>query len=505
MNVRGVTFPGIPVIVIGHNNFVAWGLTNVGADVIDFYRYVWNDAGNQYWYLNRWENVTETEELIKIKVGDSIVETTVNINMTRHGPVIERNSEKFALKWTGQYPTMEARAMYAFNVANSLDDFELGLGDFQVPAQNIVYADIYGNIGWWANGRYPIRMNVSDANSFLEYRLPFNGSQARGEWGEWSDADAWLDPPEEVPHVVNPKAGCIATANNCPMPREKYSHWLGWTWADNYRVKRILRLLGEFQPLSLEDMKEIQTDIYSIAAQNLVPYIINACRDRQLSQELEDALDFMGNWDFVMDKGQVAPAIFAAWVEKLKNNTFFDEYNRAEFEGRYPSTETVQYLVEENSVRWFDNVDTETTETRDDIIFQSFVEAVQLLREALGAKMSEWKWGTIHHTDIVHLLGSALSWLNYPELSVGGWEDSVNPAWGLKVISGASWRQIIDLDDLNSSICVIPGGQRGHPFSKHYYDQLELWLNGEYKPMTFPASPEEQADTESIMMFRGKG
>lgn len=504
LNVRGVTFPGMPFIVIGHNQYLAWGCTNVGADVIDFYRYVWNDDGSQYWYVDRWEDLTKVQEVIRVKVGDSIEERIVNIDMTRNGPIMERYDERFAMRWVGHYPTFEARALYKFNIARNMEEFKEGLRDFLMPAQNVVYADVSGNIAWWANGRYPIRSNVSDANNYLEYRLPFNGSKGRGEWGDWDDADAWIDPPEEVPHVINPKEGYVATANNCPISREDFPHWLGWIWSENYRAQRIINLLNQLQPLGLEDMENIQTDVYHIAADKLVPYIANACKNRHLSEELEQALKILKDWDFKMDKDQVAPTIFATWLERFRKNTFNDEYEKAKFEGRYPPTETIQYLVEQNSTQWFDNVGTEEVETCEDIIFQSFVDAVNYLKEDLGPNMLEWKWGAIHRLDMEHPLGSAIAWFNYPELPAGGWENCVSPADGLKVKGGPSWRQIIDLSNLSNSLCILPGGQRGHPFSKHYHDQLELWLEGKYKPMTFPTSPEEQEDIESTTYFRPK-
>lgn len=504
MDVRGVTFPGMPAIIIGHNQYLAWGFTNVGADVIDFYRYDWNGDGNQYRYLDRWESLTEIQEIIRVKAGDTVEERTVHTKMTRHGPIIERYDERFAMRWIGHYPTLEVRALYRFNIAKNIEEFKQGLRDFHMPGQNVVYADVEGNIAWWANGRYPIRSNVSDANSYLEYRLPFNGSQARGEWGDWNDADAWIDPPEEVPYVVNPKEGYVATANNCPISREKFPHWLGWIWSENYRAQRIINLLNQRRPLSLEDMRNIQTDVYYIPAEKLVPYIVNACRNRELDEELEQTLKILRDWDFRMDRDGVAPTIFATWLEEFKKNTFKDEYQKTGFEGRYPATETIQYLVEQNSTRWLDNVETEEIETREDITFKSLVDAVNHLKENLGHNVLEWKWAAIHRLDIEHPLGSVISWFNYPKLPTGGWENCVNLAGESKVKLGPSWRQIIDLSRMSNSVCILPGGQRGHPFSKHYRDQLELWIEGKYKQMTFPARPEEQEDIESTIEFEPK-
>jgi penicillin amidase len=165
----------------------------------------------------------------------------------------------------------------------------------------------------------------------------------------------------------------------------------------------------------------------------------------------------------------------------------------------------LEYFVKNNASKWFDDTSTPNViETRDDIIIESLNQTIQQLEEMLGGDVSTWKFELIHRLNIQHLLGRVLTWLNYPEFPIDGWENTVNPASGFKVSHGASWRQIIDLSNLNNSINVLPGGQRGNPFSKHYYDQLELWLNGGYKPMKFVVAPQKLEDVESRIIFRPK-
>lgn len=501
MNVRGVTLPGVPFIVIGRNRRISWGMTNVGADVIDFYRYDWSENGTEYRYLDRWEKPTTITEKIKVKVGDVTEEREHKFILTMHGPVIERYGEKFAVRWVGHYPTMEASSFYGINTANGIEEFKEALRYFHLPAQNFVYADIDGNIAWWACGRYPIRSNVSEDDDFIEYRVPFNGSDGRGEWGDWDDPDAWVDPPDGVPHIVNPEAGYIATANNCPISSGEFPNWLGWTWAESHRINRIVGMLKGTRPLDVEDMGRIQTDVYSIPAEKLVPHIVKACEGR-LDGGLRGAVDALKEWDFEMDEDGVAPTIFAMWLDKFRKNAFPDILESAGLEDT-PTTETIQRLLEQGSTAWLEFIGSRNRDLGD-LIVGSLRDAVEGLSKEHGQSMSGWRWGSFNHLNIEHPLGSAISWFNYPRLPVGGWYNCVNPGGGRLMRYGASWRQIIDLGDQRNSMCVLPGGQLGHPFSKHYRDQLGLWLEGKYKPMTMSENPDELEGIVSTIRFNPK-
>jgi len=490
INVRGVTFPGTPLIVIGANQHLAWGFTNVGADVVDFYRYVWGNNGKKYWYVDHWESVQQVNETIQVKTDSGVENRTVSINMTRHGPIMERLGFKAAMKWTGHYPTLEARAIYKYNIAKNLNDFMNGLADFHVPAQNTVYADTNGNIAWWANGRYVNRTNVTG----VDLRLSFNGSRGEGEWSQ-----DWIDPPNEVPHVINPPWGFVVTANNRPTG-PTYPHWLGWTWAEHYRAQRILEVVNVTRNLDVDYMKAVQNDVLYIPARELTPYIIEAYDKSPLEgEDVAEAVDTLRDWNYSMNEGEAASSVFATWLDMLKKDTFEDDYQRVGFDGPYPPTEVLEYFVKQNASKWFDRVNTVQTETRDHIILESLEQTVEALLRG-GASLPEW--GAIHYVEIRHPLGTVLPWLNYPEIPIDGWDQTVRPAGGLKVHHGASWRQIIDLSELDNSVSILSGGQRGNPFSRHYYDQFELWLRGQYKPMAFPETPDKaRLNAESRVMF----
>lgn len=493
LNVRGVSFPGVPVIVIGANQYLAWGFTNVGADVIDFYYYVWSDDGRKYWYVNHWEDVTTKVEEIRVKGSESKI---LCLNFTRHGVLIERNDVKFAMRWAGAGATLEPKAIYLYNKAKSLDEFIEAMKYFHVPAQNHMIADIYGNIAWFANGRYPIRGNVSSANML---RVPFNGSRADGEW------IGWVEPPWMVPYKINPECHYLVTANNNPVP-DDYPYWLGWTWAPRYRAERILELLKDRSNLTVEDMKEIQYDVYLILGRELTPILLSAFKTKPEDELASQALDILASWDYRMTVDQVAPTIFAVWVSRFREETFGDEYEKAGLDAPYPTYETLEVMAKAGNATWFDDVNTSVVESRDDIIRRSFLNAISELREKLGDNISDWTWGSVHKLKIDHALGVAVDWLNYPRLPVNGWRDTVNPAGGYEVSHGASWRMIIDLSDINSSFCIIPGGESGNPFSPNYDSQLELWVSGEYKRFSIPVNPDEVEDmVGSLILTPGGG
>jgi penicillin amidase len=200
-----------------------------------------------------------------------------------------------------------------------------------------------------------------------------------------------------------------------------------------------------------------------------------------------------------MDEGGVAPAIFATWLDKFRKNALPDILESPGL-GITPTTETIQRLFEQGSTAWSQFIGSGNGDIGD-VIVASLSDAVEQLRKDHGQTMSGWRWGSVNHLHIEHPLGSTISWLNYPRLPADGWYNCVNPVGGRKIRYGTSWRQIIDLGDQKNSLCILPGGQLGHAFSRHYRDQLGLWLEGRYKQMTMPASPEELDGIVSTIRF----
>jgi penicillin amidase len=475
LDVRGVAFPGVPVIVIGMNNYVAWGFTNVGADVIDFYYYVWD--GDRYLYKGKWLEVEKETKKIRVKTANGVEEREITVKKTVHGPVIEKYGSKIAVAWTGLTATAESLALYKYNHAINMDDFIEGLRYFDVPAQNAVYADIYGNTMYYPAGKYPIRM--IDGKE-VAGNVIFNGSAGEGEWKGFKpyDISSWegFIPFDEIPHLINPDY--VATANQRVV--YDYQHYLGDSmyFADPYRGMRIYemidRALSEGRKINVDYVKEMQRDVYSKPAEFFVPYIFKAY-DRMDEKEKQYA-DLLRNWDYRMERNSKAALVFAIWLKYFVNETFGDEFYSAGLdEDFYPHLYVLQNLPADSE--WFDDVRTDTKEERSDIVARAMSLAVKEIEEKGYGVYGDYNVLKLEHP-------FKLAFLNYPELPMSGSKYTV---FNFRVDSkpfqvGSSLRMIVNFDE---NYNVIPGGNSGNYFSKHYDDQIQMWSDGEYKPFDF--------------------
>ncbi len=482
-NVRGVTFPGIPIVIIGMNDHLAWGFTNVGADVIDFYYYIWKDG--RYYYKGKWlEPIREVKEIRVKGVG----EREIVVEKTVHGPLIDKFGSKVAVAWTGLAATRESLALYKYNHAHNLTEFIEGLKYFDVPAQNVVYADIYGNIMYYPAGKYPIRLiNGKEVAG----NIIFNGSAGEGEWKGFKPygKSSWegFIPFEEIPHLINPDY--VATANQRVV--FDYQHYLGDSmyFADPYRGMRIYEMLdnavksGKITP---EFFMEMQRDVYSKPAEFFTPFIFHA--ESKMSEKAKEYVEELRNWDFRMDRESSAALIFAIWLDKFVNETFKDEFYFAGLgKDFYPHLYVLQNLSADS--KWFDDVSTPERETRDDIAARAMELTVKEIEEK-GYRV----YGDYNKLDIKHPFSKVVKFLDYQSMPMNGSTYTVfnfrrAVDWGTGLAqAGSSWRMIVSFD---RNYCVIPGGNSGNYFSKHYDDQLEMWANGKYKPFDFEAKGEK--------------
>jgi len=523
INARGVTFPGIGLMIIGCNQYVGWGFTNVMADHMDFYYYKWNDKG-QYLYKGSWRDVQRVEEVIRVKTSSGYQERKVTLNFTVHGPVIERGGEKFAMCWMGErYGSLESLALYKYAHAKSAHEFLKFTYYFQMPPQNHVFADVYGDFGWRAAGWYPNRtypngtraVDVSRPETALIPRLPINGSSE--DVVEWNVRD-WID-ANEAPTLWNPERGYVVTANNRLIGREyPYTYELAWTFADYYRAYRIDQLIRESiaqkGKITVGDMGRIQNDVFFVPAEVFIPEIEKALQG-VTDERLLKALGYLKGWNRFMLPDLVAPTIFVKWLQVFKNMTFADEFveinatvkgfkiTRGQLRDLVQEipTSSIEAMVKLNpKSKWFDDVFTPEVEDAYAVIRKSFEAAIRALEKEFGSDMDNWKFGRIHKLNAKHALGGVFGWLNYPAWEAWGWSDCVNNI-GAAGASGPSWREILNFKDLDKSLCVIPGGQSGNPFSEHYYDQLRMWLDGKYKQMSFPMAPEQVEGAKSVLEF----
>lgn len=475
-DVTGVTFPGAPPVIIGRNKYIAWGMTNTGADVIDFYVETLSEDNTSYLYQGEWRDITTIEETIFIKGGE---ERTLTVMETHHGPILERDGARFAVQWTGLDVTLEFEGLLLINQAATYEEFLTGLRLFSVPAQNFVYADVNGTIAIRSTGKIPIRKTGTG-------RIPVDGASGAYEWTGYI-------PFEELPHAVNPPQGYLASANQIPVSHD-YPYYLGFIWADRYRAERINTLLREKETLTTDDMMAIQSDTYDIPASIIIPFILRVVEpgtDRE-----KTALEYLGTWNLYDERSQVAPTIFHTFLDHLKENIFHDEYGKAGIaDSPYPQMETVETMLTSCPPSpFFDDVMTPEVETREDIISTSFSETVSELEGLFGSDVSTWLYGKKHVYRLEHLIGSVISALNYPEFGYDGSEYTIDVAGGWTTVHGPSWRQIIDF---KKNFYIYPGGQVSNPFSIHYTDFVESWKESQYLPWTL-----EGYETESVLILR---
>lgn len=495
LDVTGFSFAGMPGVIIGHNDRVAWGLTNLGPDVMDLYVERLNPANPlQYEVDGQWVDMDVRTETIEVAGGEPV---EITVRETRHGPIISDDYgilEDFtddagiplpdqyalALRWTAleENPSL-VDAILALDLASDFDSFRDALRLFDVPSQNMIYADIDGNIGYQAPGKIPIREN-------WDGRLPVPGWSGEYEWSGYI-------PFDELPSAYNPREGYIATANN-PVVDGSYPHLITTDWNYGDRAYRIVEMLEEDSSVTLDDVAAMQFDSYNRHAERLLPSLL----DIDLSGEdgtVVRSQEILAGWDLNNDAGSAGAAIFEAIWRQLLMLTFHDELQ----EDLWPAGGTrwslaVAGMLEFANLRVWDDVTTAATEDRDDILRAAFLAGVAEVEDLLGGSPDEWEWGRLHGAVFrnetlgesgVGLIESRFNRGPYP---VGGGTDIVNAVgWyadeGFEVTWVPSLRMIVDLGDLKNSLAIHTTGQSGHAYSSHYQDMIELWATGDYLPM----------------------
>ncbi len=478
-NVAGVTFPSGPVFVIGHNDHIAWGVTNAQTDAVDYFVETVDDKDPlRYRHRGQWKTMTRRREEIAVR-GEKPV--TLDIDATVHGPIISREGRTVSLQWTGLKPTRDLVAFHRLSHARNLADYRRALADLEVPALNVAYADDAGNIALHPCGLLPVRMHGQG-------RIPLEGASGENDWTE-------MIPRDRLPLVVNPSEHFVASANGRPAA-VGYPYYIGWMWDVSYRIRRINDMLAKAESLTVDSMQAIQTDHYDKAAERFVPVLVAALARSALGDPIaQRAVDELKKWNFVADIEAIAPVIWLRWFDKYREAVWNDEWASRGitqpggswgFSGtnhREPMLEVLEFMTREHPTSsWFDDRGTSERETRDDIVRRSFAAAVDSLVKEFGNDMEKWRWGGHNELYVGSLLGAAE--LSRSGIAVVGDEFTVNPGSNIgRVDGGASFRMIVDLAAPSKSVGVYPGGQSENPESPHYADQIEAWAKRQYLPL----------------------
>ena len=507
ISVFGYALVGVPYVISGHNQHVAWGFTNVGPDFVDMYYYKWkDDTYQEYWYNGEWKRVEQRKEIINVRGGEPV---EYIVNETVHGPLFEDdNGRPLALRWAAARNSTVVLAIRGFNYAKNWDDFRTSLSLFDTPPQNIVYGDEDGNFGITAAGHYPIRKTLDTNETWLPI-FPVNGSAGRYEWVDF------IDTYDEMPHSFNPAQGYAASANQ-RTAGSKYPYFIAMFQADPYRGRRINEFLRNGDDFTVEDMKRLQLDVLDTAARSFIGMLLEDVKGKEssLSADAQTAVNLVKNWDFTMDKDATPPLVWAFFRDVLKDEVWGDEWKQMGAEDLpYPQLVTLEYLALTNKTsHWFDDVNTtDKIETRADIFIRALERGVANLKKVFGADWASKKWGDYHFLQIPHLTGAGGPFdalVPPPQPHGGSWatvnvasdrasnpgEDKATYARG-----GPSERIITDFADLPNSLSSIPTGNSGNPFSKHWADQFDRHRNGEYHKQYFYLDPEKlMANVSSI-------
>ncbi len=500
LDVTGVVLPGAPFVICGHNSDIAWGMTNVTVDDLDFYlETVHPSDSNKYLLDGQWKEMRLVEEVIDVKGQD---EPVVRINRYTHrGPVVSRfrgiSDRVLSIAWQGFAPSNELRAVYLLNRASGWEEFREAVSSFKSISQNIVYADRKGNIGLQAAAGIPIR----EGSGILVYP----GDTSLFDW-------KGTVPFEELPCSYNPESGFVASANNRTVG-DDYPYYIGTWFSLGNRAERIREMILEKPVMGTDDFRRMLRDHRSVLARKWTPLYLEALEGRTegiyrlAHRQLE-------GWDHVLDTSSAAALIFEMMRFQMIKAVFLDELGEKNFPLILQSSVIPRNLLnrirETGSSAWCDNLETpEIRETLQDNIREAFTQTVDSLVTLYGNEPETWKWGEAHRVSFLHPLGSVniverLFKVNRSGFSVGGSSHTVCPysyPLGSSFIAdhGASQRHIFDPADWDRSFTVIPTGISGVPASPHYMDQTRLYLPNRYHADPFSRKAvEAQAVYEAV-------
>ena len=494
LDVIGATLPGTPAVVIGHNGRIAWGITNMMTDVEDLYLERINDR-DEAEVDGRWEPMQILHETIAVRGGPAV---PLRIRLTRHGPLISdvlEDEHALALRWTGHDPAdRTAQAYLRLNRARSWDEFVAAFADYQLPMLNFVYADVDGNIGYVGPGALPLRTG--------DGTLPLDGSLTSNDWRGYVAAG-------ELPRALNPREGFIASANNQVVP-DSYPYTLSTSWEAPYRAARITSAVAALSRATIDDMKRLQNDQRSMQPSRILPFLMRASPQ---SAPARAALEQLKSWDNRIAGDSGAAALFEAYYIRAAWRLFSDDLGVPLWNDYRRLTSVVAKAFEQAATdpatRWCDDVRTGRAETCPEILGDALEVALEDLRVAQGTgDPARWRWDRQNDVWFPHLPFHA-SRLLRPFFSRhvrrGGDAFTVNPSMPFRdEMLVASYRQIIDLADLDRSLFILPLGQSGHLLSGRYSDMLTDWNAGRYRPLRFSRAAVDASATHTLTLTPGR-
>jgi penicillin G amidase len=467
-SVRGATFPGVPFVITGANEYGTWSFTNVGADVLDCYRYEIDDDGERYRYGDEWREFDTEEREIAVADGEN---RTITTRKAVHGPLLEREGQTVGVAWTGHTATRTTEAIYEFERSEGIEELLEATRKFDLPTQNLVYADVDGRTLYYATGQLPIR--EVDGEVVSGNRI-FDGSAGEGEWDGFEPfGDSTWDgfvPFEEKPHAIDPDV--LATANQ--RVADDPEHYVGVAYSTPYRGARIYDRLDDAvesgEPTDLAFHRELQADVYDGRAADLVPELLEAVEDRGDGDEgLESAAETLADWEYEMAADSRGALVFARWMDHFRRLVVEPDFEEADLDESYYPNDWVIATLSADSPFFEDR-------SRSETMVDGLSAALDEINEEGWAVYGDWNSTRV----IEHPFGAEAPFLNYEERLADGSRETVMN-YRVDSAVGASWRMVVEPG--GDATAVLPGGNSGDYFSDHYDDQFAAWLANDQKPM----------------------
>jgi len=484
VNVNGASLPGAPCVIIGYNQKISWGVTNVEASVMDWYQEKFKDnTKNEYWYNNQWNKVTRRIEVVKVLGGKTITDTVL---YTHHGPVVyEIESKKpqeghdnvpvgDALRWIAHDESNDIICFYELNRGKNYNDYRHALARYSAPAQNFIFASSDKDIAMTPNGKFPLK--YKDQGKFI-----LDGTDPADDWHGWIPAD-------QNPTVKNPPRGFVSSANQSSTD-PTYPYFINASFGGYERGKRINDRLTAMQNATVDSMRIMQMDNYSIRAQDILPTMLKYLDPSKMDDSQKKAIEILKSWDKHYSADAEGASIFNAWAENFYNAVWDNKFNVDGIELNTPSFDrTEKLLLTDPNSKWFDNIKTPGKETCADIVNQSFKLTIDKMVREHGKPGKKWAWGQIKKTYINHL--ARLPGFGTGNFIAGGNGGVIN---ALRNGNGPSWRMVVQMGPTVKGYGVFPGGESGNPGSFFYEDMFNTWKDGKLNELLFLNSASENS------------
>ena len=475
-NAYGVSLPGFPGIVIGFNENISWGMTNVSHDVLDWYQIKWaNDDRTKYIIDDQVKNIQFKYEKIEILGEDTFVDT---VRYTEWGPIVHESpshpNQDMAMRWIAHDGgSNELKVLQNLAKAKNYDDYINGIPDFHAPAQNIVFASQEGDIAIKIQGKLPLK--EKEQGRFVQ-----DGSNSSNAWQGFI-------PTNQNPQIKNPERGFVSSANQHSTSPD-YPYYYNGSFED-YRGRVLNRKLDSLQNIKVEDLMNLQSSNYSIKAEEALPIMLRHLDLSKIDEAQKVYVEILKKWDYNYDPKAAAPILFDNWFDQLYFN-IWDEIREIDdsIDILYPETwRTIALMENDPENDFFDIKATKEKEQLSDLVNLSFT-LMQAEIEAWKEKGNPIEYSVYKQMEVIHL--GRIAPFGSGKLPVGGDGSALN---AIKRTFGPSWRMVVELGDEVSAYGVYPGGQSGNPGSPFYDNMIDHWVNGKYYKLLFMKGPDQES------------